>query len=91
MSKIRHLIDRLFRNSEGSIVLWQMPNIWLWLWILATLANYIVSEGLLTLLLQALSMASIIIWSFLEIYSGVTPFRRIIGSILVAVILIRIV
>ncbi len=75
------LFDRTFRDSEGKIVLAQMPNLPILVWLGATLLNLIPSTGNIHIGLDALAFGSLFTWAWLELFQGVNYFRRTLGFI----------
>ena len=81
------LFDRLFRDSNGEIVVAQAPNLPIIIWVAATLLKLVVKTGQLKIALDLLAFGSISYWSFLEISQGANYFRRDLG-VIVAIALI---
>jgi len=75
------LFNRTFRDSEGKIVLAQMPNLPILVWLAATLLNLIPTTGDIHTGLDALAFGSLFTWSWLELFGGVNYFRRSLGFI----------
>ncbi len=75
------LFDRTFRDSEGKIVLAQMPNLPILVWLGATLLNLIPATGNIHIGLDALAFGSLFTWAWLELFQGVNYFRRTLGFI----------
>lgn len=72
--------NRIWRNRDGKVVLWQTPNIWLFIWAAAELASLITGKGKLDSALHWIGSAALIIWALLEIFQGVNYFRRALGA-----------
>ncbi|WP_373539308.1 hypothetical protein [Chamaesiphon sp.] len=81
-----NLVDRLFRDNTGEIVIAQAPNIPILLWISATLLKLVFKTGKVKIALDLLAFGSILYWSFLEITQGATYFRRDLGVIVLIAI-----
>jgi hypothetical protein len=81
------LFDRLFRDSNGEIVIAQAPNLPILIWLGATLLKLVVKTGQVKVALDLLAFSSLSYWSFLEISQGDSYFRRDLG-IIVAIALI---
>jgi hypothetical protein len=73
------LIDRVFRDSEGTIVLAQFPNSPLIGWILASLLQLVFTTGQIKLGLDAISFGCLFPWAWEELFEGVNYFRRGLG------------
>jgi hypothetical protein len=79
---------RIWQDHDGKVVLWQRPNIWLSLWILAEIAGFIFKQGKAEETIRWTGRGAIIAWALLEISQGVNYFRRGLGM---AVLLVTIV
>lgn len=75
------LFDRTFRDSEGKIVIAQMPNLPLSVGLVATLLTLIVTTGQINLALQLVAFGSLFTWAWEELFQGVNYFRRGLGLI----------
>jgi hypothetical protein len=80
-SKDATLFDRTFRDSEGNIVLAQMPNLPLLLGLAATLLQYILPTGKLHTALALVAFGTLFTWAWQELFQGVNYFRRALGLI----------
>ena len=76
-------LSRFFRNPEtGEVVVAQPPNAPLLVWLTATLIRLIFSPaGVLGTVLAVVATVSLVIWSLLEIARGESPFRRVLGGV----------
>jgi hypothetical protein len=85
------LFDKVFRDSEGKVVIAQPPNLPLIVWIVASLLKLIVTTGKINLGLELVAFGSLFTWAWEELFQGVNYFRRALGLIvLVGVIASRI-
>ncbi|MEG4440207.1 hypothetical protein QUB47_12630 [Microcoleus sp. AT9_B5] len=75
------LFDRTFRDSEGKIVIAQMPNLPLSVGIVASLLTLIVTTGKINLGLDLVAFGSLFTWAWEELFQGVNYFRRALGLI----------
>ncbi|MDF0556749.1 hypothetical protein [Kamptonema sp. UHCC 0994] len=81
------LFDKVFRDSEGKIVLAQMPNPPLIVWIVASLLKLILTTGKINLGLDLIAFGSLFTWAWEELFQGVNYFRRALGLlVLIALI-----
>jgi len=77
-----------FRNAEGKMVIWQNPNFALWAWIVLTLLTKLVfRDGNLHDGLQHAAQAFLFVWAYLEIRTGESLFRQLLGGVVLASIL----
>lgn len=75
------LFDRTFRDSEGKIVIAEMPNLPLSVGIVASLLTLIVTTGKINLGLELVAFGSLFTWAWEELFQGVNYFRRALGLI----------
>ncbi|MDT7539486.1 MAG: hypothetical protein QOI82_3071 [Actinomycetota bacterium] len=83
-------LSRFFRNPEtGDVVVAQPPNPPLLVWLAATLIRLVFHpHGALGTALTVIAAVSLVVWSLLEIARGESPFRRVLGAVvLVAIVL----
>lgn len=75
------LFDRIFRDSEGNIVIAQMPNLPLVVGLAATLLQLIVPSGKIQTALDLVAFGALFTWAWQELFEGVNYFRRALGLI----------
>ena len=73
------LVDKTFRDSNGRIVLAQMPNLPLIVWIVASLLALFFTNGKINTVLVLLADGSLFTWAWMELFQGVNYFRRLLG------------
>jgi hypothetical protein len=78
------LVDKVFRDNEGKIVIAQMPNLPLIVWILTSILALIFTTGKINTLLDVLANGSLFTWAWLELSQGVNYFRRALGLFVLA-------
>jgi hypothetical protein len=76
-----NLFDRTFRDSEGTIVIAQPPNLPLLVWLAATLLNLAFTSGTIHTALDAIAFGTLFTWAWQELFQGVNYFRRSLGFI----------
>jgi hypothetical protein len=81
MNKLNKFKQKFFSDKNGNIVLWQAPNIPLWGWFVLMVLSKVLSHGTLKNIAGDLGFGFLIIWSALEVVSGVNYFRKILGAI----------
>jgi hypothetical protein len=85
---MQRVLRWLFEDrSTGRIVVWQWPNIPLWIWIASTVVGLVVSAGWISVV-GAVALA---VWAVLEVWKGVNPFRRGLGAVVLLGQLVRLV
>jgi hypothetical protein len=75
------LIDKTFRDSNGNIVVAQMPNLPLILWFISSILALIFKTGTINTVLDVVATGSLFTWAWLEIFEGVNYFRRGLGFV----------
>lgn len=85
---VRSTLDWLFRDrATGRVVVGQWPNAALLLFVAARGLQWLIgAEGSAALALQWLGTAALTWWAGDELIRGVNPFRRILGSAVLAVV-----
>ncbi len=84
--KIGKILGSFFLDSKGNLVLIQFPNAPLWAAILFYCIRFIPIQNT-RVLMQISSWGmffTLMYWSYLEITSGVTGFRRVLGLLVAA-------
>ena len=76
-----NFFDRFFRDANGEIVIGQMPNLPIIVWLLASLAKVVYPTGKINLGLDIVATSSLFVWSIGEITQGVNYFRRSLGLV----------
>jgi hypothetical protein len=82
---VKRALDWLFRDREtGKIVIFQWPNVPLWIFIVASVAKrFLHPHGTLGTALTVVVVASLLWWAGDEVLRGVNPFRRILGGVVI--------
>ncbi|GAX39965.1 hypothetical protein NIES4075_09270 [Tolypothrix sp. NIES-4075] len=84
------LFDKIFRDSDGNIVIAQMPNLPIIVWITASLLKLVFTTGEINTGLDVLAFGSLFTWAWLELFQGVNYFRRALGlGVLIGVMVSR--
>ncbi|GBO51514.1 hypothetical protein APA_478 [Pseudanabaena sp. lw0831] len=73
------MLDKIFRDREGKVVLAQMPNLPLIVWIVASLLRLVFTTGKVNIGLEAIAFGSLFTWAWEELFQGVNYFRRALG------------
>ncbi len=81
----RSLWDKIWKDGQGNVVIWQFPNLWLIGWAVLDVASlFMANKSTASDILSWLSSGALIIWSLLEILTGVNYFRRGLGVVVLA-------
>lgn len=84
-------VDKTFRDNDGNIVIAQMPNLPLIVWIVTSLLALIFTSGTINTVLNVLANGSLFTWAWLELFQGVNYFRRALGlAVLIGMIALKI-
>lgn len=73
--------DKAFRDGEGNIVVAQLPNPPLIVWLVASLLSLIFTTGQINTGLTFVANASLFTWAWMELFQGVNYFRRTLGLV----------
>jgi hypothetical protein len=71
-------------NKDDRIVIWQAPNALLILWAVLFILGKIFTNGLIGTAFHLLAAITLAAWAILEIISGASPFRRLLGGVFLA-------
>lgn len=86
------LVDKTFRDSNGNIVLAQMPNLPLIVWLVTSSLSLVFTTGEINTVLDVLANGSLFTWAWLELFEGVNYFRRALGlAVLIGIITLKII
>lgn len=75
------LFDRIFRDSEGNIVIAQAPNLPVLVGVAAAFAQYALPSGQLQRAAELIAFGALFTWAWQELFDGVNYFRRALGLI----------
>lgn len=77
------LLARFFRSPKtGRVVVVQMPNLPLWVFLAATALRLLFEpKGSLGTISSITGTAALMVWAALEIARGESPFRRVLGAV----------
>ncbi len=76
----KNIWDKIWRDPQGNIVIFQMPNLWLIAWAVLTVI-YLFMTGKPANVIGYIAEAALAIWALLEIFRGVNYFRRGLGVV----------
>lgn len=81
MGRLKRLFDGIFRDKAGKIVIFQVPNMALVTYFALVLAGWLLPNGLFRQVERLLAFAALTTWAVLEIVTGTSFFRRILGGV----------
>lgn len=80
-------MHNIFKDQQGKIVITQTPNLPLIVWFGALVVAKLQIQPQVTLLADVLSFGALFTWAWMEIFSGVNVFRRMLGAVVLIFIL----
>jgi hypothetical protein len=84
------LLQKIFYDKDGNVVIAQKPNAPAVVWLLALIGMFFIDETSATYdWLLAIFMVALIVWAFLEIFLGVNFFRRFLGLLAVVYLITK--
>ena len=86
-SPVRRAVEWMFRSRiDGQIVIVQRPNLSLWIFVVARVTHAFLDAGTRPAsCAQAVATLAIVWWGAHELVPGVNPWRRLLGTTLLAV------
>ncbi|MCA9387109.1 hypothetical protein KC669_03685 [Candidatus Dojkabacteria bacterium] len=75
------LFDKCFRDSEGKIVLIQIPNLPLLLGILFLVLDFVFLDSVDSFMFYQLGKVFLFVWAYIEASEGINYFRKFIGLV----------
>ena len=86
-------IGWFFRNPEtGDVVVAQWPNLPLWVFLAASLVRRLFHpDGGLGTVVSVVGTVSLVAWAVLELARGDSPFRRVLGAVVLVVTVVGLV
>lgn len=80
------MLKSFFTNRSGKVVLGERPNIPIIIWLVATLLKAIInSTSALYRYIDSVGFIAIVIWALMEILQGNSPFRRVLGGVVLGI------
>jgi hypothetical protein len=86
LQKLRHAINWFIRDKNGRVQVFQFPNLPIIAWFGCMVVN-LLTKGVLQSSFSQLSLIFLSIWSYLEITSGASYFRRTLGFVIAVLII----
>jgi len=88
MARNQSFSEKFWHDKHGHFVAWQKPNVFLWVWIAATVVSIIMSTNSLERGISFIGGIAILIWAALELFRGVDYFRRTLGFCVILLFLV---
>lgn len=77
-------MQRFFRDSQGKIIIVQKPNLPLIVWFVSFVVARLPLHAMVLQLAGTISFGALFTWAWMEIFSGVNMWRRLLGSVVMA-------
>lgn len=87
MSKEKNKLKWFFQDKDGKYVIASPPNLPLIIIIIGFAVTTIIHEGPVYNLFSMVQHGALFLWSYLEIRYGESPFRRVLGVIVMGMFL----
>lgn len=87
MEKPRTTVEKFWKDKDGKQAIVDWPNIPLVGWLIFTLVGKFIRAGRLQNTSEYLAFGFLFTWAWLEVYSGKSYFRRILGLLVFVVML----
>ena len=88
MADKRSFSEKFWHDKHGNFVVWQNPNVFLWVWFVTAVISFFMQTNSLEKIIGGIGLVSIIIWALLELFRGVDYFRRTLGLCVLLLILV---
>jgi hypothetical protein len=72
-------LERCYKDKNGNVAIFQAPNLPIAVGLTSTILAMLIKSGSLQTLFSLLGFGTFFTWAWLEIFSGDSYFRRILG------------
>jgi len=80
----------IFKDRRGKIIIAQKPNLPIIVWFISFTATYLPFRDNVLSFLELFSFGVLFTWAWLEIFSGVNVFRRLLGAaVMIGLLIVR--
>jgi hypothetical protein len=73
--------SRWFRSSDGRLTLWQLPNPALCVWLVTLVLGRLDLSAAHATAVDGIRHGALIVWALDEVVRGSSPFRRVLGAV----------
>ncbi len=73
-----------FRTSDGTLALWQAPNAALSVWLVAVVLGWFDLSTKHATAVDGVRHGALLVWALDEVVRGASPFRRVLGAVVLA-------
>jgi len=88
MNKVHARISDFFKDKTGNWAIIAFPNVLLTAWVVTMILTKFMYGSALHDSLSSLASAILFAWAYLELTEGTSYFRRVLGAIILAVVII---
>ena len=74
-----------FRSADGQLTLWQWPNPALCVWLATVVLGWFDLSDAHADTVDGVRHGALLVWSLDELVRGASPFRRVLGAVILAV------
>ena len=74
-----------FRSADGQLALWQLPNPALSVWLVAVVLGRLDLSTAHATAVDGVRHGALLVWALDEVVRGASPFRRVLGAVVLAV------
>ena len=80
-----------FRDSDGRLTLWQLPNPALCVWLVAVVLGRFDLSATHATAVDGVRHGALLVWALDEVVRGASPFRRLLGAVVLVAQLVSLV
>ena len=73
-----------FRSSDGRLTVWQLPNPALCVWLAAVVMGWFELSNHHATAVDGVRHGALIVWALDEVVRGASPFRHLLGAVVLA-------
>ncbi len=84
-----NMLEKFVTDDRGKTAILQKPNFLLTLWFITLLIDRYSKSMNVKSVLDVVSFASLSAWIILEVTEGSSPFRRVLGAVILAYLIIK--
>lgn len=88
MNTLLQKVREFFTDKNGKVVIGQFPNAPLAVWLVCYVLVFFIPDGTPATIIQYVGRLALAVWAILEIRSGVDTFRRVLGGLVLASLVI---
>ncbi|HET6165949.1 MAG TPA: hypothetical protein VFE07_03915 [Marmoricola sp.] len=70
-----------FRSADGELTLWQLPNPALCVWLVTLVLGWFDLSATHTASVDGVRHGALLVWALDELARGASPFRRVLGAV----------